>query len=98
MSKVNKLLNIIKEFPGRKIITLSVVEDPIFECEMKNDKFTDSSVVASFVAKLTRGIADRGGMSIKEISDDNKIIHIFALGDDDWFYVGRGNKKKEKLN
>ena len=42
IKKVNDLLNKIKELPELKIITLTV-EDSDFICEMKGDKFTDSS-------------------------------------------------------
>ena len=86
INKVNDLLNKIKELPGRKIITLTV-EDSDFVCEMNNDKFTDSSAVASFTAKLVRGIVIGGGMTVIELLDKKSIIYGFVLGEDKWFSI-----------
>ena len=93
INKVNDLLNKIKELPGRKIITLTV-EDLDFICEMKNENFTDNSVIASFVAQLVRGIAIGGGMTVVEILDNKKIIYGFAMGENSWVSIPADEMQK----
>jgi hypothetical protein len=93
INKVNDLLNKIKELPGHKIITLTV-EDSDFICEMKNENFTDNSVIASFVAKLVRGLVVGGGMTVIQVLDNKKVIYGFVLGEDKWFSIPAEDMQK----
>ena len=83
--KANDLVNKIKELPGRKIITLTV-EDSDFICEIDGKDFKNNSF-ASFTAKLVRGLAIGGGMTVVEILDNKKIIYGFALGENSWVSI-----------
>ncbi len=85
INKVNDLVNKIKELPGYKIITLTV-EDSDFICEIAGKDFKNNSF-ASFTAKLARGLATSGGMTVVEILDNKKIIYGFALGENSWVSI-----------
>ena len=93
INKVNDLLNKIKELPGRKIITLTV-EDSDSVCEIEGKNPNDTSAYASFVAKLARGIAIGGGMTVVEILDNKKIIYGFAMGENSWVSISAEEMQK----
>ena len=94
LNKVNDLLNKIKELPGRKIITLTV-DDSDFVCEMEGKNLNNNtSTYASFVAKLARGIAIGGGMTVVEILDNKKIIYGFAMGENSWVSIPADEMQK----
>ena len=93
INKVNDLVNKIKDIPGKKIITLTV-ENEDFVCGMEDKNFNHADPFSSFVAKLARGIAVGGGMTIIEILSNKKIIYGFALGQNSWVSIPASEMQK----
>ena len=87
----------IFDIPGKKIITLTVPDsiNPDFVCEIdgKNPKDADSYSV--FLAKLTHAIYFGGGMTVRNMSTNNReIIYGFALGQNNWVSIPAAEMQK----
>ena len=88
------LMEKILDIPGKKIITLTV-PDSDFVCEIdgKNPKDADSYSV--FLAKLTHAIYFGGGMTVRNMSTNNReIIYGFALGQNNWVSIPAAEMQK----
>ena len=93
INSVNNLIEKINELPGIKLITITVEDsDFIYKIGDTADKNNDAYSV--LIAKLARGIAIGGGLTVVNVYNDKKVIYGVALGENAWVSIPAGEMKK----